>query len=107
VSPEQFISDLNDARLVGEAAARETQDGGTMSSDEVHVAVGKTCVIKRRTKSWDAVCGGYYVRSGMWRGYLISPAGSGVASARLASAEAMAKALRDRGWDASVFYRMD
>lgn len=107
MSPEQFINDLNDARLVGEAAARETQDRGTMSSDEVHIAVGKTCVIKRRSKSWDEACGGYYVRSGVWRGYLISPAGTGAAAARLASAEAMAKFLRDRGWDASVFYRMD
>lgn len=79
-----------------------------MSADLVHIPVGGSSAIRRRTAEFDrAVSASFYRRVGIWRGYLLTPSGSGLASARLASAQAMARLLSDRGWGASVYYQRD
>lgn len=109
LSPERLAADLADAVAAAWAAAMGTPDTGSMSADHVHIPVGSGRPIRFRTKAFDSAAGSssHYRSSGFWKGYLVVPPGHGVASARLASAEAMARVLADRGWGATVYYQRD
>lgn len=96
------------SRKAREAAAA-TLDVGSCSADMVHIPVGKTNLIKRRAKRIREVLERHGLvterKSGFWRGYLIIPNGSGLASKRTAACVAMAKELSR--YAASVYYARD
>lgn len=104
---EKLQRDLARARKVAITRSASVKDVGSMSRDYVHIPTGASFALKRASKALDDIIDGFRVSSPLWRGYLIEPPGNGVASKRLAAAEAMAADLRRSGWNASVYYARD
>jgi hypothetical protein len=105
VNLSQLSRDVSLARRAGESACSKTEDSGSMSADMVFIPTGSRYPIKRRSEAIRECLDAGESNSKWWRGYLLTPSGNGVASARLASAEAMADALK--AWGAMVFYQRD
>lgn len=104
----KLTKDISAAEQQARDAAKKTPDVGSMSADMVHVPVGNSYPIKRRSSRVRKALGGASVierEQGIWRGYLILPSAGGVASSRLAACVAMAAALKSYG--ATVYYRRD
>lgn len=111
-TPKQLSKDLQDAHIAAEKAVDGMTDGGSCCLDMVFIPSGKNSPISRKTQVWDdaieaAGLSGYRTNSSWWKGYLIYPRAGLQASTRLKACETMAELLRNRGWNACVYYMMD
>jgi hypothetical protein len=103
---KQFVQDLVEARKIGEEAAKG-DDGGSANLDSVFLEVPRLkeetviCLIKSAGLStWG--------RTSCFRmtGYMIYPPG-GQGNSRARAAEAMTKHLRNKGYHALTYCKMD
>lgn len=100
--------DIADAEAVAMIAAAGVGDGGSCCNDAVFLNVGSGCAIKRKSKAVEAACGGYYLRTRWWRGYVLSVGSRyGQATRRTVGVEAATAFLKQRGWDVVTFYAVD
>lgn len=100
--------DLILALTVGSAVEEANpEDGGTCNFDslEIHLPRWKGDLIKQAAKEAGTRAFSTTVYgSKIW---LFNPKTKGQANARSRNAEAMAKIMQERGYDASVWYQMD
>lgn len=103
----KLIEDLKAANKVASEAAAASDDGGTANLDSVFLTLPRA----REVKVLEAIqTAGLYCRGKRkWigEGYRITPTSGGQGNKRAKGVEVMAKELRDRGWNALVFYKMD
>lgn len=101
----QLRDDLQAVAQIGLAAAEASDDGGACNFDSPVIALPRWSrkLIEQAAK--EAGCGCFAVRPGLWD---FSPRCiQGQANKRTAAAEAMAEALKDKGYDAAVWYQLD
>lgn len=101
----KLTADLIKAKEAAEEAAKG-EDGGTCNYD---------CLCLRLSKAREAKVREVLRATGLsgsknrWYGpcYLINPPSCGQGDSRLRAMEAMAKVMKDAGWDAMGYYQMD
>ncbi len=103
---KKLTEDLIKARLAAEKAA-EGEDGGTANLDTMTIKLPRA----REKKVVEAVkkAGLYTSGRSEWIGprFFISPPKCGQGNSRNRAVEAMAKVMREAGYDVLVYYKMD
>lgn len=105
----RFQDDLRAAEDVARAAAEGKSDGGSCCLDAPFLTVGAGCVFGRKSKALSEALGGdSYIRSGWWRGYMLTVGTRyGQGARRTAAVEAATAFLKSKGWDVVTYYRAD
>jgi hypothetical protein len=100
--------DIRTALEIGERAEAENpDDGGTCNLDCVMLTLPRATESKVVQAAHEA---GWHIRKSRFYGqtvYMLNPRTNGQANARSRNAEAVAKALRDMGYDAMDYCQMD
>lgn len=102
-------ADLKLAEDAARAAAEGKADGGSCCLDAVFLNVGRDCSFTRKSKPLTTAVGyDSYIRSGWWRGYMLSVGTScGQGARRTAAVEAATAFLKGKDWDVVTYYRVD
>jgi len=103
----KLTSDLIAANRAASVAVEGMPDGGSANQDRVFLTVPRA----RETKVLEAISNAGLHCSGkqQWigAGYFIVPTGAGQGDTRYKAVQVMAQQLRDAGWNALAFQKMD
>ena len=102
---KKLTDDLIKAKIAAEEAAKG-DDGGTANLDTMTIELPRA----REKKVLEAIQqAGLYGYKGQWLGtrYFISPPTCGQGNSRARAVQAMAKVMKQAGYDVLVYYHMD
>lgn len=104
----KLAEDLKAARDEGFKAAESVSDGGSCNLDNVVIRLPRARRDRVDRAAREAGMSSSHQSSPAWaRGFAIHAPRLGMGGKNTAQAEAMAAALKSRGWDAHVFYLTD
>jgi hypothetical protein len=101
----KLLTDLNDARMAAiKAAQQNPNDGGSSNFDKACLNLGRVDGAKVQETFQLAGLQGHFRNN--WGWLLVPPAGGQGFKSTL-QAETMQKLLKERGWNADVYYQVD